>query len=874
MANGRGRASGQAGGSGEEPRRRRSFLQGLIYWTLVLGVWGLIALVAVFAVFATDLPDTSKIFDVTRQPSISYLDRSGGQIAVRGSQFSPPVDLGQLPPYVPAAFVSIEDQRFYHHFGFDPIGIARSMVADLRAGHLVQGASTITQQLARNLFLTPDQTIRRKVQELILAVWLETKFSKKQILSLYLNRVYFGEGAYGIEAASQRYFNKPASQLSVGEAALLAGLMKGPSRYSPVSATARAERRATIVLDKMVETGAITTAQRDQAFAEPVRVSATLANQNAQYFIDWIDQQVRGLVGQPQEDLVVETTLDLPIQQNAEHAVRGVLTRDGPAKGVQQAALVALDGEGRVRAYVGGADYVQSPFDRASMAQRQAGSAFKPFVYLTAMEHGRTPSEAVVDEPITIGNWQPRNYTGKYLGAITLQTALAQSINTVAARLANEVGTSTVAATAHRLGIVSPIQTGPSMALGAVEVTPIEMAQAYAAFSNGGLQTKAYGIERIRTASGRVLYDHNIAAGARNPVIGQPALAYMIQMMREVVADGTGARAKIGGYDLAGKTGTTSDYRDAWFIGYTGGFTAAVWTGRDDNTPMRKVTGGGAPAEIWRGFMATSLPRLNVQTIPGASPPTGSGDVIGDLLNQAARQRRSRRRPSRRAAPAAAGRPAAGRRAAAGLAESMQPRAVGPQPGAVRSLVAHQAVQHRPVASRMVGFDQMGAFVRGDVVHHRVGREHQPPGVADAAHLGRRAEAARSRLAAGAPAGAGVHDRDHRHRLAEHGGVDPGPLDQHPARLGLKQPGDAAREGFTLARRDQGRRRVVAQPAASARGRRRLQPAGPAQHLDGHAGRDRRARRAVRPAARRSSRPAPRRRRRPRPTAAAPGRWR
>ena len=635
MANGRGRAPRQTGDGPEAPRPRRTFLQGLIYWTLVLGVWGLIALIAVFAVFATDLPDTSKIFDVTRQPSISYLDRSGGQVAVRGSQFSPPVDLDQLPPWVPAAFVSIEDQRFYHHFGVDPVGMARALVADIRAGHVVQGASTITQQLARNLFLTPDQTPKRKIQELMLAVWLETKFSKKQILSLYLNRVYFGEGAYGIEAASQRYFNEPASKLTVGEAALLAGLMKGPTRYSPVSATDRAERRATVVLDKMVETHAITPQQRDDAFAQPVRVSATLANQNAQYFVDWVDAQVRGLVGQPQEDLVVQTTLDLAIQQNAEHAVRTVLLRDGPAKGVQQAALVALDGQGRIRAYVGGNDYVASPFDRASQAQRQAGSSFKPFVYLTAMEHGHTPNDPVVDEPVTIGNWQPRNYEGKFLGPITLQTALAQSINTVAAKLAQEVGTPNVAATAHRLGIVSPIQTGPSMALGAVEVNPLEMAQAYTAFSNGGVQVKAYGIEKISTASGKVLYDRSLAGPPHNAVIGQPALAYMIQMMREVVADGTGARAKIGGYDLAGKTGTTSDYRDAWFIGYTGGFTAAVWTGRDDNTPMRRVTGGSSPAEIWRDFMAASLPRLNVQTIPGSAPPAGSGDIIGDILNQA-----------------------------------------------------------------------------------------------------------------------------------------------------------------------------------------------------------------------------------------------
>src|SRR5580698_1366115 len=326
------------------PRARRTPLQALFYWTLVLGVWGVIFVVGFLAVFATDLPDTSTLYDVKRQPSISYLDRSGALVAVRGTQESPPVDIDQLPPYVPAAFVAIEDRQFYHHFGFNPWGMARAEFYNLtHHGATLQGGSTITQQLARNLFLTPDQNIRRKAQELILAVWLETKFPKKQILALYLNRVYFGEGAYGIEAASQRYFNIPASKLTVGEAALLAGLMKGPSRYSPVSATDRAERRATVVLDKMVETHAITSQQRDQAFAQPVRVSATLANQNAQYFVDWVDQQVRSLVGQPQEDLVVETTLDLPIQQNAEHAVTAVLARDGPSKGVQQAALVALD---------------------------------------------------------------------------------------------------------------------------------------------------------------------------------------------------------------------------------------------------------------------------------------------------------------------------------------------------------------------------------------------------------------------------------------------------------------------------------------------------------------------------------------------------
>jgi penicillin-binding protein 1A len=609
----------------------------LIYWTLVLGVWALIFVVAFFAVFSVDLPDTSKLYEVKRQPSVSYLDRSGGLVAVRGSQYAPPVDLDKLPPYVPKAFVAIEDRWFYWHFGFNPWGIARSQMYDWthRGAGPLRGGSTITQQLARNLFLTPNQTYRRKAQELILAVWLEAKFSKKQILELYLNRVYFGAGAYGIEAASQRYFGKPAAQLTLGESALLAGLMKGPSRYSPVAATDRAARRATIVLDEMVRIHAITPAQREQAFATKVRVNPVLANQRAQYFTDWVDDQVRQLVGEPTEDLVVETTLDLPLQASAEQAVQTGVA-GAKALGVQQAALVSLDGEGRIRAYVGGINYLQSQFDRVTQARRQAGSSFKPFVYLTAMEAGRTPDTPVVDEPITIGNWTPRNYTGKYLGPITLEIGLKESINTVAARLANEVGTANVAATARRLGIFSPIQVDPSMALGAVEVSPLEMAQAYAPFSNGGAFAKGYGIERIRTASGRVLYDHGVAPAQRRVVVGQPALSYMVRMMRQVIVSGTGTRAAVKGYDLAGKTGTTSDYRDAWFIGYTGGFTTAVWVGKDDNTPMRKVTGGGAPAAIWHDYMTQALPRLNVQPIPGADfapPPPEPTDVLGSLIS-------------------------------------------------------------------------------------------------------------------------------------------------------------------------------------------------------------------------------------------------
>ena len=628
---------GNGGGQQAQGKPRRSAWQRLFYWSAVLAVWGLIFLVVFFAVFARGLPDTSSLYQVDRQPSITYLDRNGALIATRGTQMAPPADLDSLPDYVPAAFIAIEDRRFYNHPGFDPIGMARAMVTNMRAGRVVQGGSTLTQQLAKNLFLTPDQNMRRKVQELMLAVWLEMKFSKQEILALYLNRVYFGAGAYGIEAASQRYFDKSAKNLTVGEAALLAGLLKAPSRYSPVSESSRAATRATVVLDEMEESGVITAEQRAAAVLEPVRVSRTLATQHAQYFIDWLDKEIRGLVGEPSEDMIVETTLDLTLQTAAERNVRRILDRDG-GRGVEQAALVALDGDGRVRAMIGGASYADSQFNRAVDARRQAGSAFKPFVYLAAMEAGYTPETPVVDEPVRIGNWSPRNYSGTFAGEMTLANAVAQSTNTVAAYVADQIGRDSVARAARRLGISSRIGLEPAMALGAVEVSPIDMATAYDAFANGGRRVEAYGISRIRTPQGRVIYQRGARDAASGQAINNPSLYYMNQMLRGVVTSGTARAAQISGRDIAGKTGTTSDYKDAWFVGYTGGFVTAVWVGKDDNTAMRGVTGGAAPAAIWKGFMEAALPRLNVQPIPNGPPmpegwiaPDPVGDLIGDV---------------------------------------------------------------------------------------------------------------------------------------------------------------------------------------------------------------------------------------------------
>ncbi|WP_174300222.1 transglycosylase domain-containing protein [Caulobacter sp. S45] len=643
------RPTGRSGGGGTggrpPPRQpapsgppRRSLANALVYWGVVLGVWVLIFMAAFVLVFSRGLPDTSKLYDIHRQPSISYLDRNGALLSVRGSQYAPPVDIDSLPAYVPAAFVSVEDRRFYQHWGFDPVGIGRAVVADIHRGHAAEGASTITQQLARNLFLTPDQNIKRKVQELLLAVWLEHQYSKKQILALYLNRVYFGAGAYGIESASETFFNKPASKLSIGEAALLAALLKSPTHYSPVNEQERAGRRATIVLDKMVETHAITAEQRDEALSHSVRVSPALATQHAQYFVDWVDAQVRKLVGQPTTDLIVETTLDLPIDTAAEAAARSVVERNAHL-GVQQAAVVALDGSGRVRALIGGVSYADSQFDRAIDARRQAGSAWKPFVYLTALENGRTPETMETDEPVTIDGWTPHNFEPEYLGSITLAEALQRSINTVAAKVADQVGRDKVADTARKLGITSEINTDPAMALGTSQVSPLEMAQAYDSFANGGYGVQAYAIERIRTRDGKVLYEH--PAPSRDQVVPEPQLDQLVGMMRKVlVAPGTGTHAAIGGYDLAGKTGTTSDFRDAWFVGYTGGFVAAVWIGKDDDTPMHHVTGGSAPADLWRQFMAASLPRLKVQSIPtgqGAPAPAATDDnPVDDLLGNTA----------------------------------------------------------------------------------------------------------------------------------------------------------------------------------------------------------------------------------------------
>jgi len=582
------------------------------------------------------LPALPQLPPITRAPQITYVDRSGEVLGVRGGAAAPPVNLDRLPAYVPAAFVSIEDKRFYEHGAVDPMGIARALMTDLAQGRTAQGASTITQQLVRNLFLTNDQTMERKTQEILLSMQMEQRYSKKQILSLYLSRVYFGSGAYGIEAASRRFFDKPAERLTLREAAALASVLKSPSGYSPVEQPDANEDRSRLVLDAMVQTRAITPAQRARALARPLKVYREDPNAPAQYFVDWADQQTRRIMGAPKQDLVVQTTLDAAMEDAADRAADQISSRDREGAGLQS-ALVALDGEGAVRAMIGGDSYVPNGFNRAVQARRQAGSAWKPFVYLTAMETGLTPDTQVIDQPITISGWSPRNHTDAFMGQITLTTALADSVNTVAAQVADQVGRDKVASTARRLGISTPINIDPAMALGTSQVTPLEMAAAYGAFANGGVRVTPYAIQRITAASGTVVWRRPADRPAQ--VIANPPLGEMDDMLREVVAHGTGTHAAIKGYDIAGKTGTTSDSKDGWFCGFTGGFSACAWMGRDDAQPVAGLAGGGPPARLWRAFMVSALPRAGATAIPlGPAAPVQAPPLPPTILASAGPQ--------------------------------------------------------------------------------------------------------------------------------------------------------------------------------------------------------------------------------------------
>src|SRR5574337_463338 len=467
-------------------RARRSLARGLAYWTLVIAVWGAIGVAGLIAFYASQLPPIDQLAVPKRPPNIAILADDGALIANRGDTGGPAVRLIDLPPYLPKAFVAIEDKRFYSHPGIDPFGVMRATLRDIAGGGAIEGGSTLTQQLAKNLFLTQERSLSRKIQEAILAVWLERKYSKDQILELYLNRVYFGAGAYGVEAAAQKYFGKSARFVTLSEAAMLAGLMKSPSKLAPTRNPQGASERAAQVIDAMAEQGLITEAMANLARASPAQIRRDRSAGSINYAADYVMDALDDTVGAIDEDIVVTTTIDLKMQAEAERALDDELNAKGGKFGVGEGALVALDPMGGVKAMVGGRNYADSQFNRAVAAKRQPGSSFKPFVYLAALERGLTPDTVREDAPIALKGWRPENYSREYFGPVTLTKALALSLNTVAVRLGLEVGPKTVAATAHRLGITSSLDPNASIALGTSEVTPLEMASAYAAFANGG----------------------------------------------------------------------------------------------------------------------------------------------------------------------------------------------------------------------------------------------------------------------------------------------------------------------------------------------------------------------------------------------------
>jgi penicillin-binding protein 1A len=594
---------------------------------LLLAWGGIIGAVVCFH-WISGLPDTRGLLAKGPSHDITILDEKGRLIARRGLTQAALIEVSSLPDYVPNAFIAIEDRRFREHVGLDPIGLVRAAAQNLAAGHVVQGGSTLTQQLAKNLFLEPERTFERKMQEALLALYLESRYSKDQILTLYLNRVYFGAGVYGIEAAAERFFGKSANQLSLTEAAMLAGSVKAPARFNPLTDADASEGRAQVVLHAMLDAGFISANDCVNAQATRPRVVRATSTPSSGYFVDWVVAHVPGFVGDVTEPVVVETTFDVDMQAKAETALESGLARDGNALHASEAAMVAMTPEGAVRAMVGGRSYAQSPFNRVTDATRQPGSAFKPFVYLAAFEHGRSPSDTASDEPIDIHGWHPGDYEGRFEGEITLTRAFAKSSNSVAAQLTQQVGAATVAATAHRLGITSQLSAVPSLALGTSGVTPLELTGAYAPFANGGSAIIPYGIIRIHAKSGHMLYERK--KSAVDPVVSPENAAAVTGLMVETVTSGTGKAARLDDRPTAGKTGTTQDFHDAWFEGFTADLVCGVWVGNDNNAPMVHAVGGGLPAHVFKSFMEEAeqgLPARPLISLANASIATADGTV-------------------------------------------------------------------------------------------------------------------------------------------------------------------------------------------------------------------------------------------------------
>jgi penicillin-binding protein 1A len=555
----------------------------LLRWGFITSIWLILAAAVVVLVFSWDIPRPESALDAVRRPSLTLEDRSGHVIATFGDLVGEPLRLRDFAPALPAAVVAVEDRRFYHHFGIDPVGLLRAAWVNAIAGHVVQGGSTITQQVAKTLFLTNARTTKRKVQEVLLTLWLERHFSKNEILEIYLNRVYLGSGAWGMDAAARMYFGVSARRVTLAQAAVLAGLPRAPSRFNPRVNPGAALARGKEVLGAMVAAGTITA---DQAQAAAAQIAFPPSPVAPGWFADWVAEQSQTVL-QPDADAVLRTTLDNRDQAVAENRLTALLDGVGAGANVGQGAVVVIDAaSGAVRAMVGGRNFRESPYNRAVLARRQPGSSFKPFVWLTALETGMTPDDTVLDAPIRIGNWSPVNFERRYSGEVTLEEALAQSINTASVRLLlRSGGPKAVAATAARLGIADKLPNDASLALGTGEVGLLELTAAYAPFFNGGYRVTPFGLDRMPHQPQKVIEPEQAAMMAR--------------MLGAVVNRGSGRAAAVPGHVVAGKTGTTQDSRDAWFIGSVNGMLIGVWLGNDDDTPMRGVMGGALPARLF-----------------------------------------------------------------------------------------------------------------------------------------------------------------------------------------------------------------------------------------------------------------------------------
>jgi penicillin-binding protein 1A len=590
----------------------------ILHVCLLVGLWGVLLLGATLAYFTARLPDPILATLDDRPPNLTILAADGTVLAERGLRRGH-VRLDKLPPYLARAVLATEDRRFYHHFGVDPLGLARAAFRNYEAGSVVEGGSTITQQLAKNLFLKPDRTMTRKVEEVIYAVWLEHRFSKDEILELYLNRVYFGGGTYGVEAASRRYFGKSARFVTLSQAALLAGLLKAPSRYAPTRSVKLATSRLDEVLNNMVEAGFLTPADARLAAQQPLKLRPIDDDTGYPYAVDWVAELLPDCVGEADGDLIVDTTIDAGLQRTAQQTLRQRLDGEGAALDASEGAVIVLDPSGAVKALVGGRSYRASPFDRALKSLRQPGSAFKPFVYLAALESGYTPDSVAYDTPVSVAGWSPKNHTGTYRGEVSLRDSFAQSINTVAVKLAADVGLWRVVRTARRLGIHSPLQSNLSLALGTGEVTLLELTSAYVPFANGGRGVLPHIITQVRNGDGKVIYRRQ--GSGLGQVVALPYVGAMNDMMNATVVYGTGKQAGIPNHVAGGKTGTSQGSRDAWFVGYTAQYVAGVWIGNDDATKMRNVTGGSLPARVWHDIMLYAHQDKAPQPLPGTGRP-------------------------------------------------------------------------------------------------------------------------------------------------------------------------------------------------------------------------------------------------------------